>query len=310
MIGNARWVPFYLGSEVGDELAPVSSALQQAQLFDGNDYRYRLEIYTDRDHASWAATGTFDGALAWLQQNDAPLRSQPPQIKYAWYAEHQKPVLGTGPGTVYWLTSLQATGHTPGFVASVEARSGCLQTIKPTTVRSSGPVLNADGPAAYQELQWAQADAASSGPSATLQLNLHGVQAVGIQLRHAGFAAGSAGTINVESDGPATLILQELQAASPVIQHDHVAHTDSGGQLSIAVASGKTQLSFGRLRQSTIQTTDPCHPISASDASQESGLPKTTSSAGMLPIALLLALGAVVAAIAVRVSEFRPRWRG
>jgi pimeloyl-ACP methyl ester carboxylesterase len=297
LIGNARELPFYIGTDAGDELAPATASVQQAQLFDAQGYRYRLEIYDDRDHASWAANGTFEGALAWLRRGDFKLVGEPAQVRYWWYAEHENPGLGIGPGTIYWLTDLRARSHAPGFVGSVSAVSNQLALSTPTVRRSQGAVVNHDGPAEYQDLDWV-----GSGPgpsrSASLALNLSGVQQLEMELRDAGFSPGTSGTIAVSTDGPTLLTISQLRPGTRVTSLGDVQRANGQGRARVTLRQGNTTVEFGE---------QP--PSEASLAAASTSLPNTSLPSGSPRRAMIMLLLAVLMGGLLRTYLRRPRSR-
>lgn len=242
LIENARDVPFYLGHDALDELAPVTSALQQASHFDALGYRHRLEIYLQQDHVVWSNTGTFEGAVRWLQREDRKAAVDPPRISYTWYAQHQRDDLGTGPGAVWWVSGLRAASDAPGFTARIDAVSRALAASVPTLERIREPVLNLDGPALATELRWG----ASSAPETlqpVLQVDLQGVSAATLDLARAGFVAGDAGVIEVMADEPLELGLSGLSpGASAKAGSAQKVLVDAAGKVTLNLAAGQTQV--------------------------------------------------------------------
>ena len=64
LLGNARWLPYYIAQGAGDELVPLSGVLQQVQDIDALGYRYRYEQFPTQDHLAWATEDTFASPAA------------------------------------------------------------------------------------------------------------------------------------------------------------------------------------------------------------------------------------------------------
>lgn len=212
LLGNAGSVPFYIGHDGLDELAPATSAIQLASRFDEFGFRHRFELYPNQDHVAWSMAGRFEGASTWLKRSNPQIALDPAMISYTWYAEHQRPDLGTGPDGVWWLSGLRASSSDPGFRAHIDAESKALPPGARDIKRSSEGVLNGDGLAAATELTW-EPKVASFDPKPEINLILSGVAAVTVDVSHAGV---SKGLVTVTSDGPALIRLTELKPGTRV----------------------------------------------------------------------------------------------
>ena len=204
LVENGRELPFYIGQGAFDELVFSPSVVEQAGRFDALGYRHRFELYANQTHTPWAMTGAFEGAAAWLADRTVP--PDPACITYRWYASHQRPDLGVGPDRVWWISGLKARQSTPGFTARVDAVSSALSSSTPTIERSADAVANADGTAAVRELTWAGGEVTRPSEN-RIEVDLDGVAAATFDLARAGFRAGDAGIVVVDSDGPAEIVL-------------------------------------------------------------------------------------------------------
>jgi hypothetical protein len=211
LVRNGRQLPFYIGQGAIDELVFSPSAVEQSQRFDTLGYRYRIEVYARQGHVSWAETGHFEGAVAWMR--DLRRAPTPARIAYTFYASHQRPDLGTGPSGVWWLSGLRARLHGPGALASADAVSHALPDDHPSLVRSTDALTNTDGPAAVKQLVWGPA--APSLVSPVIDLDLRGVAAATVDVAAAGLT-GPSGSLHVRSDGPVRLLLTGIRPHSTV----------------------------------------------------------------------------------------------
>jgi predicted esterase len=278
LVGNARQLPFYIAQGAIDELVFSPSALEQARRFDTFGYRYRFELYARQGHVSWAETGHFEGAVAWLQ--DRRLAPTPARVSYTFYPSHQRPDLGTGPTGAWWISGLAARSHVPGATATVTAVSHALPTGEPALVRSNDAVLNTDGPAAVQQLLWGAV--APSTKAARVDLTLRGVQDVALDLTRAGLR-GPSGSVHVDSDGPTRLLLAGLRSGSTVrVQGVAVTTADAHGRAAVITSSGSTVVDLA-----WSPATAPA-AIPAGTPATDAALPATGGSPSSFAAALLL----------------------
>jgi predicted esterase len=245
LIENARETPFYLGHDALDELAPVSSALEQADRFDALGQQYRIEIYSNQDHVVWSNTGTFEGAVSWLTRELRHVIRNPPRIAYGWYAQHQRDDLGIGPGSVWWLGGLRASSDEPGFRGRVDVWSHAIGPGDPVVQRLAEPVANSDGAGTARELRW------PSRPATTLfepaiDADLSGVSALSIDLPRAGFSPGQPGTIRLMTDALISLQLSGLKPGTVVQTSDgRSLRVPGSGQIDVTIPAGSSSLRFG-----------------------------------------------------------------
>jgi predicted esterase len=236
LVGNARQLPFYIAQGAVDELVFSPSAVQQSQLFDALGYRYRFELYARQGHVSWAETGHFDGAVAWLR--DRRLAATPAHINYTFYASHQRRDLGSGPTGAWWVEGLRARAHAAGAKGVVVATSHALPDSTAVPVRSIDALMNSDGPAAVQQVAWGAATRASS--SQRIDLELKGVRAISIDAGRGGLH-GPRGLLHVTTDGPTRLSITGLPAGTTV----------SHGNLDQTLPRGSTDLELRWLDRSS-----------------------------------------------------------
>ena len=124
LLGNARWLPFYIAHGALDELVPVTSVIEQVIELDRLGYRYRFELYPLEDHLGYVVQDGFSSAAAHM--GTGLRQSDPGHITFAWYPALVRADLGIGPHQVWWVQDLVASPAAvaaPGTVAEVDARS-------------------------------------------------------------------------------------------------------------------------------------------------------------------------------------------
>jgi hypothetical protein len=242
LVGNARELPYYIGHDWFDELAPASSAMEQAGRFDARGFRHRLELYA-RDHVAWSITGAFEGAVRWLEREDHRIAIDPGLIDYTWYAAHERPDLGTGPSDVWWVGGLHARSSDPGALARIRAESQALPSRSPLVERRPDVVANADGAALATELTWGNAtNGLAGGPVVSVELT--GVAAATIDLARAGLA--DEGVLVAKTDSTSLLVLSGLTPGTPVRGPDETTYdADAAGEVRLELTAGTATFRIG-----------------------------------------------------------------
>jgi len=200
LVGNARWVPYSIGHGAADLLVPVTAVQQQVGRFDALGQRYVLHVYPGEDHVAFAVQDRFDAVVA---EVGSPARVRDPgRISHTWYPSLTDDSLGLGATTVYWLGGLAARDTGPGRLASVEAVSAARPDPAVTERRTGPTLVPGPLPALRTALEWVLGEAPE--PSQRLELVLHNVVAVSVDLERAGLRCGP---VSVTSDGPVTVTL-------------------------------------------------------------------------------------------------------
>lgn len=216
LLRNARWLPFVIAHGLLDELVPIFAVLPQVMRLDRLGYRYRFTVYPTEDHIVFAAQGKFGDAVRHM--GTATRQADPGHITYAWYPQLERPDLGIGPHTVWWISGLRADPQIAsqrGVVATVDARSYARPDQTRSAHRRSGVILNFDPtPGGYVERVWRLGPPAEAQPRLTLRLT--GVAAVTVDTDRAGLAGLANSTIAVHTDSAAEITLDGLPSATSV----------------------------------------------------------------------------------------------
>jgi pimeloyl-ACP methyl ester carboxylesterase len=238
LLGNARWLPFYIAHGALDELVPPLSVYTQVIELDRLGYRYRFELYPLEDHIGYIVQDGFSSAAAHM--GTGLRQSDPGQITFAWYPALARRDLGIGPSTLWWVQDLVAapSATAPGVIAEVDARSLARPDPAVTTERQGSLLLPGDPtPGLVAEQTW------RLGPQparvALIDLRLRGVGSLSLDLLRAGFGPGEAGSVTVMTDNPVVVTLKGLVKGT-------VVRLDGAKAKPVAsVPKGRHTLSFG-----------------------------------------------------------------
>jgi pimeloyl-ACP methyl ester carboxylesterase len=216
LLRNARWLPFVIVHGLLDELVPIFSVVPQVLRLDRLGYRYRFTLYPTEDHIVLAAQGKFGDAVDHM--GAAIRQADPGRITYAWYPQLERPDLGLGPDTVWWISGLRADPQIAsqrGEVATVDARSYARPDPRHRSHRRGGAILNFNPtPGGYVERVWRFGQRPEAQPRLTLRLT--GVAALTIDTARAGLAAWTRSTITVQTDNAAEITLDGLSSSTSV----------------------------------------------------------------------------------------------
>ncbi len=238
LLRNARWLPFVIVHGLLDELVPIFSVVPQVLRLDRLGYRYRFTLYPAGDHIVLAAQGKFGDAVDHM--GTAIRQADPGSITYAWYPQLERPDLGLGPDTVWWISGLRADPRIAsqrGEVATVDARSYARPDPPHRSHRRGGAILNFNPtPGGYVERVWRFGQPPEAHPRLTLRLT--GVAALTIDTARAGLAAWARSTITVQTDSAAEITLERLPSSASV--RIDGARTDK----AVTVAPGRHRITM------------------------------------------------------------------
>jgi len=202
LVGNARWMPFRIGQGTEDQLVPFPSVEKQVSRFDERGQRYRFVRYPGEDHLVFATQDRFDTVV---EGHGTPtIRRRPPTVDFTWRPHLDRPGLGIGATTAYWLGGFEARDDAPGSYARVRARSFAIPFELPAIERTGPAPVDAPLPAAVSELRWGGGDAASGTTADRLSLRLDNARHVTVDMARAGLACG---IVEVRTDGRSTVRL-------------------------------------------------------------------------------------------------------
>jgi hypothetical protein len=245
LLGNAIDLPYYIAQGGADELVPVAGAIEQVQDMTALGLRVRFELFPSQDHLGWAVEDLFASPAA--NMGNLTRERSPHAVSLTWYPALSNASYGIGTTGAYWVRGLKARSSGPGVTARVDATSGAEPSTFAGLVNTSGPLVTGDTPplaGVYQEQAWKTGPPAARTTTVTVQLT--NVAAATVQLARAGFAAGEAGSVAVQTDGTLSLTLTGLAPGEPVSRGTTVvAHADGSGTARVALAAGAATLTLG-----------------------------------------------------------------
>lgn len=241
LLGNARWLPYYIGQGAGDELVPVTGVEQQVHDLDALGYRYRYEQFPSQDHLVWATEDLFASPAA--NMGGLSRTHDPGRITYSWFPNLSRDDLGIGPTGVYWIRGLHARDQRPGRLASLDVTSSARPDPAVTPARTSGPLVTSDTPplaGTFQELAW-QLGARPTAQS-TITAQLTNVSILSYRLGRAGIAPGQRATLSFASDGPVQLGLSGLAPGQQVRVGATTATASATGTVAVSLPAGSSSV--------------------------------------------------------------------
>ncbi|HEX2174322.1 MAG TPA: prolyl oligopeptidase family serine peptidase [Nocardioidaceae bacterium] len=219
LVGNARWLPYRIGHGTLDQLVPFVAVEEHVQRFDQQGLRYRFVRYPAEDHAAFAGQDRFDAVIEGLRRPRAP--RNPGRVDFSWYPNLDRPAMGLRATGAYWVKGVRARDRAPGALAEIRARS-FGRPDREHTVARTGPTPVVDPlVAAVSTLRWRLGE--RPGPRPLLTLDLRNVARTAVDMRRAGLECGK---VRVDSDGPATVRLDNLP----------------GGAQTVSVGAGATRM--------------------------------------------------------------------
>jgi pimeloyl-ACP methyl ester carboxylesterase len=237
---NVRWVPYVIDNTIPDELVPPTSALSEANGFDGLGQRYRLFIHAGADHLVYATQDRFDDSVAALGR---PVRTTAPgTFDYQWDPAMDDAGKGIGVTGDYWVDHLAARVKKSGTPTSVVARDEALPDRKVTVQRHSVSTVSTPVSGITRGLTWTLG--ARPAARQNMMLRLTNVARLSVDTAEAKLAAG---TIELTTDGATALRLTRLPARTRV--------TAAGAKVSrsrrtfvVQLAKGTSTVSIGAPR--------------------------------------------------------------
>ena len=206
---NARWLPYYHGHGMLDELVPYTEeALPTIDELDRLGYRYRFDSYPTKDHVAWSLEDDNVEAAEWLAQRIRRRNLEPGQINYEWFPKEARGRLGIGSRGAWWVRGLRARDRSADS-ARVRAVSHA-QPVRPfEPVRSEKATVDDKGsPIERRQLRWKRGPLPERRQRATVRLTNVGTAA--LRLVDASLDAWDRRVVTVHTDGATTLRLRQL----------------------------------------------------------------------------------------------------
>lgn len=241
---NARWTPWYHVHGALDELVPIQEAFDEIEELDGFGYRYRFDVHPTEDHVAYSLKDGFHQTAVWLGEQDRTRVTAPPRITYRWYPADVDDDLGIGPDGAWWLNSVMAR-DAEAPVARVDAISFAIPNPEITVERSQAMLPDAQpSPARREELDWVLGEASPTQPRMTLDLD--NVGAVTVDLAAARLDPGPDASIEVDTEGSATVTLAGVPDGTAVtLDGARLTAASADGTADVQVPSGVHTIAFG-----------------------------------------------------------------
>ncbi|HVA61793.1 MAG TPA: peptidase [Mycobacteriales bacterium] len=250
LVANARWVPYIITSGTVDELVPVTSLIQQGLAFEAAGDRTVLAELPTEDHLAYSVENAWAGPVGELSDPTLtnspagiPARTtNPGTITYTWFPDGERPDLGVAPTGIYWIRGLTPRTAKPGQLAAVDAVDAAHPD--PAIVQhvtTTATVWPPDQPVVLRDLTWTFG--ARPAARRLITVRLTDIAATGIDMARAQLPAGY---VDVTSDGPTTLSLDNLAPGTPVTAGNPVATiAGANGTAVVALPAGTTDVCVG-----------------------------------------------------------------
>ncbi|MFT4904387.1 MAG: pimeloyl-ACP methyl ester carboxylesterase [Natronomonas sp.] len=200
---NLRHVPMLIWNGLGDPLVPILSPDNYAGRLKSHGYRYQFDVFPTQTHLSFGHNDEWDGIPEFISRGKV-IRN-PRRVTYQQVPKLDHPEVGLVHDGAYWVSDIVTRdGENTALVDAIsladgyaEPRIGSFRRYgrKPKRHLSRG-------------VQWETPTIDSRRPPANrIEVSLDGVSEVTLWVDEAGLDADEEMTIEVESDGPATLHL-------------------------------------------------------------------------------------------------------
>jgi hypothetical protein len=287
LVENARWMRYFIAQGLLDELVPVTQNIQMADKFKAFGQRYRLQLHPAEGHTEWAAKGMY-GAIADNLSN-GKLADRPGHVTFIWHPDRFHPEWGMPATGSFWVKDPVARDKRPAALARIDATSAANPDRAVTPEFSLSPLASTDpSPALVQEQDWKLGARAAAAP--TMQVDLHNVASVRLDLVGAGFARNERRTtITVKSDGLTRVALSGLPLGARVLRDGARAVTVSAdGTAAVPLAAGTHVL-----RLAGSPAAGSAAGTSEAGAPAATQLPRTGAPAGVAWLGVAVLLGSM-----------------
>jgi len=200
---NLRHVPTMLWHGGTDPLVPLLGPTNYAAKLRSNGYRHQIDVFPTADHFFIALQDRWRRGPEYLAETDKP--ESPARVTFRRVPAFDYPELDVAHDGAYWVTDVRAAEDADdGLVDAVSLADGYAE---PSTESYS---RTGTRPLAYtaRGIEWGDPDEPVRGPSNTLELELSDVGAVTVWVAAAGLDPDEELTVEVETDGAATLTLR------------------------------------------------------------------------------------------------------
>jgi acetyl esterase/lipase len=200
---NLRHVPMLIWNSVGDPLVPFVAPENYARRLRRHGYRHQFDLFPAATHLSFGFRDQWDGIPEFVSKGTVV--RNPRRVTYRQVPELDHPEVGLVHDGAHWVSDIRtredaesglvdATSLADGY-ADPETGSFKRYGREPQRHISRG-------------VQWETPEVdARRGPENTLEVSLEGVESVTLWIEEAGLDADEEITLDVQSDGPATVTL-------------------------------------------------------------------------------------------------------
>jgi hypothetical protein len=213
-ITSMRNVPLLTWISLADEGSPVVFQANQISALESSGVRFAFDQFVEGDHVTLATNDDYGPAADWL--GDARVDTDPVRVTFVVDTPNDFPDEGVAADHAYWLSDLTVRSPATDPAGQVDARSGGFGLADPTVV-PPGPIPTAGtlwdghkGPMPY--LQTAQSWSAPQPVPPVDELTIDATNLSGITVDAQRAHLTCAGTLNVTSDGPVTVVVPSCHA--------------------------------------------------------------------------------------------------
>jgi dienelactone hydrolase len=208
---NLRHVPMLIWNGLGDPLVPVISVDNYARRLKQHGYRHQFDVFPAETHLSFGIRDRWTGIPEFVSRNKV-IRN-PRRVTYRHLPTLDHPEVDLVHDGAYWVSDITTReDRTSGLVDAISYADGYA----PPEVGAFTEYGREPRRHLSRGLQWeTPAIEDRTAPDNRLSVRLEGVDAVTVWVEEAGLDLDEELTLEVESDGPATITL-----ASPFGTHD------------------------------------------------------------------------------------------
>jgi acetyl esterase/lipase len=200
---NLRHVPMLIWNSVGDPLVPFIAPENYARRLRRHGYRYQYDLFPAATHLSLGLRDRWDGIPEFVSKGKV-IRN-PRRVTYRQVPKLDHPEVGLVHDGAYWVSDIRTRyGRESGLVDATSLAEGYADP-EIGSFRRYGrePQRHIS-----RGVQWETPDVdARRAPENALEVRLEGVESVTLWVDEAGLDVDEELTLDVDSDGPATVVL-------------------------------------------------------------------------------------------------------
>ncbi|WP_255198349.1 alpha/beta hydrolase-fold protein [Halorarius litoreus] len=207
---NLRNVELLLWNGAGDALAPLLGVGNYARRLSEQGYRHQLDVFPTT-HFLPAVFDSWERGADYLAEGQAD--HHPKRVTYRRVPRFDYDDLGLVHDGAYWVDEIELRMGDNAFVNAISYADGYAEPDADTFQRTGA----SPQPYVSRGVEWTDPDpAAVRGPENALELKLRRVESVTVWVETAGLDPEADLTVEVDSDGPATVTLAGAFGDHPV----------------------------------------------------------------------------------------------